>query len=206
MSANETTGNNGNFDVANHLDGILLGRIQTGDQNALSSLYDSRAGLVYSIILNVVRNAEDAEEVTQAVFLRIWERAQSFDPNRGSVLVWIVTIARRLAIDRTRSKHHRSQKVTVELEPEVTSKAGQAAVQSEAGRESEQIALGMVVGRALKKLERLSSDQRQVIELAYYGGLSHAEIAEQIATPLGTVKSRLRAAISQLRDILDTEA
>ncbi len=191
-----------NYDVAAHLDGVLLGRIQAGDQSGLAALYDSRASLIYSIVLNIVRSAEDAEEVTQAVFLRIWEKAQSFDPARGSVLVWIVTIARRLAIDRTRSKHHRSQKNMVELESGI----GHETAQSGFGKESEQLRLGILVERALKQLESLNSEHREVIELAYYGGLSHSEIAEQIAKPLGTVKSRLRAAIAHLRDLMGADS
>ncbi len=193
---------NGGFDFAAHLDGVLLGRIQAGDQSGLSALYDSRARLIFSVVLNIVRNNDDAQEVTQAVFLRIWEKAQSFDPQKGSVLAWIVTIARRLAIDRTRSKHHRAQKDSVELEPNSRDEA----MQSGAGKESEQLALGIVVERALNRLESLNSDHREVIELAYYGGLSHSEIAEQIEKPLGTVKSRLRAAISHLRDLMGADA
>ena len=189
------------FDISAHLDGVLLGRIQAGDESALAELYDSRGRLVYSVVLHIVRNEHDAEELTQEVFLRVWEKADSFDVKRGSPLAWIVTIARRLAIDRTRSKGHRAQKNTVELEPEIRQDAGQPDPEGT----HQQVILNMVVGKALARLKELNRDHREVIELAYYGGLSHAEIAEQISIPLGTVKSRLRAAISHLREILGAD-
>ncbi len=186
------------FDVTAHLDGVLLGRIQSGDQSALSGLYDSRSRLIYSIVLNIVHNTEDAEEVTQAVFMRIWAKAQSFDPQRGSVLVWIVTIARRLAIDRTRSKHHRIQKFSDRLE----SVSQQDLVQPGSENVHNQVIQSILVDRALKRLNKLNSEQREIIELSYYCGFSQTEIAQKIATPLGTVKSRLRAAVTRLRDIM----
>ena len=186
------------IDVAGHLDGILLGRIQAGDQEALAALYDSRGPLIYSVVFSFVRNRRDAEELTQDVFLRVWEKSRLFDARRGSPLAWMVTIARRLAIDRVRSRGHRGDTGAVSFDKDRETELSRGA--GESARPT--VALEMAIERALDKLSRLSGEQREVIELAYYDGLSHAEIAAELSIPLGTVKSRLRGAIKRLRELV----
>jgi RNA polymerase sigma-70 factor (ECF subfamily) len=174
-------------------DGMLIHRIRDRDETALSELYDAYASFVYSLARSVVRNDGDAEDITQEVFFRIWERAGTFDPSRGSPAAWITTMTRRLAIDKTRSRSFkaRGREAPIDVLPAAAAVDGSAAV------------LSAEANQVLEALERLEEPYRQVIRLSYYEGLSHSGIASRLDTPLGTVKSRLREGVVQLRKLLD---
>lgn len=186
-------------EVATEADAALLRLVQQRDESALALLYENRGRLVYSLALGVVHNESDAEEITQEAFFRLWQKAHMFDRKRGSVLSWLVTITRRLAIDRTRSKHYKSHSKQVTLTAAVESELN--AVLADDG--TARITLGVQAREVLAALERLDGRQREVIQLSYFQGLSHAQIANHLDAPLGTVKSRLRDALSQLRQVLD---
>ena len=176
-------------------DELLLRRIQSRDEAALAQLYDEKSRLVYSLAYSVVNDHGDAEEVTQEVFFRLWDRAAAFDPARGSVLAWLVTMTRRLAIDRTRSRQFKSR--GRESSIEVVAEGAAAAA---GGGKS--IEIGVEAGQVLDALERLDPRYRDVVQLSYYQGVSHSGIAEKLGIPLGTVKSRLREGVVQLRRLL----
>jgi RNA polymerase sigma-70 factor (ECF subfamily) len=152
--------------------------------------------MVYSLSLSIVRNVSDAEEVTQDVFLRIWNNAEHYDLELGSVAGWLSVITRRLAIDRTRSRMYRAG--TREIEPTSETEFGSVSASTVSGQ-----AEGREVLEALGKLE---SRHREIIRLSYFEGLSHSRIADRLSTPLGTVKTRLREAINHLRTIMKVEA
>jgi RNA polymerase sigma-70 factor (ECF subfamily) len=172
-------------------DAVLMGRIQSGDQKALAELYDQRQRLIYSLALSIVTSSADAEEITQEVFFRVWDKAAVFDEKRGGALSWIVTMTRRLAIDRTRSKHYKARARSAEINDD----SAPTTDGSEAFRALEH-------GEALSALKTLSAEHQEVINLSFFEGLSHSEIAAFLEKPLGTVKSRIREAIGKLRQQL----
>ncbi len=174
-------------------DASLLRRMRDRDEAALSEFYDAWADFVYSVARSILRNDGDAEEVTQEVFFRAWERAGSYDPARGSPAAWITTMTRRLAIDRTRSRTYRARgrEAPIDAVPAVATAGGNTA------------ALSAEAGQVLEALERLDEPYRELIRLSYYEGLSHSGIASRLGMPLGTVKSRLREGVVQLRRLLD---
>jgi RNA polymerase sigma-70 factor (ECF subfamily) len=174
-------------------DAALLNRVRDRDEKALSELYDAHAGFVYSLARSIVRNDGDAEDITQEVFFRVWERAGTFDPSRGSAAAWITTMTRRLAIDKTRSRTFKSRgrEASIDALPSSAAVDGAAAV------------LSAEANQVLEALNRLDEQYREVIRLSYYEGLSHSGIASRLGTPLGTVKSRLREGVAQLRKLLD---
>ncbi|HVQ31974.1 MAG TPA: sigma-70 family RNA polymerase sigma factor [Vicinamibacteria bacterium] len=162
----------------------LLRRLTGGDAAALGELYDRFAGLVNGLALRILRNTAEAEDVVQEVFVQVWRQAERFDPSRGSPEAWLCTIARTRALDRLRRRTARREEAS-EAAPGV----------SAAPRTEEALAVR-------KALEGLSADQRHALELAYYEGLTHTEIAARLGEPLGTVKTRIRTAMIRLRDVL----
>jgi len=183
-------------------DAMLMRLVQRGDEHALAMLYQNHSTLVYSLALSVVRNTSDAEEVALEVFTKVWQKAKTFDSRRGSVLAWMVTMTRRLAIDRTRSKHFKAAARGVEIEGVAEERLGSASVEQATSEVTQKLRADEV----MRALEQLESPYREVIELSYFEGLSHAKIASHLDTPLGTVKSRLRDGLKQLRKILDVGA
>ena len=167
----------------------LLRQMQTGDEAALEVLYRRYAGLVFTLALRIVGDPELAREVLQDAFLRCWDGRETYDPGRGRVPWWLMGIARNRAIDLLRSRSHQARL----REQEPLSGATRTPNQLDT---ADAVALRHGVARAL---EGLSAVQRQAIELAYYGGLTQVEIAEQLDEPLGTVKSRTREAMERLR-------
>lgn len=163
----------------------LLGRMATGDEQALVDLYRRVAPTVYATCLRILRNAEDANEVTSEAFWRVWTRADRFDANQSSALAWILVVTRRLALDRRRgrSRHGRALQRFHELRA--------------APEEKEDDVVGRRSLRAA--LRALPDADRALLESAYFDGLSGADIAARDRIPLGTVKSRMRAALVRLR-------
>jgi RNA polymerase sigma-70 factor (ECF subfamily) len=168
-----------------------------GDLAALEVLYDRYSMLVFSVSLRVLYDRQLAEDVTQEVFLRLWRRPQSFDPNRGRLLSWLMSVTRNRAIDERRrlARRVRAEDPVDEPLPDM----GEAD-----GRDDPQLALTLAELRwkVRDAMRCLPPAQRQVIELGYFGGLSQSEIAERTGLPLGTVKTRVRLAMSKLRNEL----
>lgn len=179
-------------------DGDLARRLKARDPRAMSDLYDRYGRLAYSLIYRVVRDGAAAEDLVQETFLRVWNRVQSFDEQRGSLGPWVLAVARNRAIDYLRSTEGRMAASALELDR----LERPAAFSSFDDR-----ALTIDRARALKAaFEKLSPTQKQVIELAYYEGLSQSEMAERIEQPLGTVKTWVRGALKALRDEIAGEA
>jgi RNA polymerase sigma-70 factor, ECF subfamily len=177
----------------------LLRRMQRGDEAALEMLYARYGGLVFTLALRIVGDAELAREVLQDTFLRAWDGSEMYDVGRGRVPWWLMGIARHRAIDLLRSRPHQSRLREREAAP-ATAAAGMAATSApNLPDRSEVVAVRHAVIRAL---ETLSTGQRQAIELAYFGGLTQVEIARELGEPLGTVKSRTREAMERLRGLL----
>jgi len=174
-------------------DAELVARLQRRDPQALAELYDRYGRLVYSLILRVVRDAGIAEDLVQETFLRVWNRVQGFDAEKGAIGPWLLAVARNRAIDYLRSASGRERNA---LEFEETDHPALYT-------DMEHDILTSDSARAVKAaMAKLSPQQRQVIELAYFEGLSQTEMAEKLKQPLGTVKTWVRAALKNLRDDL----
>jgi RNA polymerase sigma-70 factor (ECF subfamily) len=172
-------------------------RVGAGDEGALSELYDRHASLVFNLARAVVGDDPDAEEATEDVFLQLWTGADRFDPARGTLRAWLATMTRSRALDLVRARERRQ--ATVERAA-ARDEGGVAVVLSEPAGADESV-LRVEVRDALDRaLAMLNDDQRRAIELAYFGGLTQSEIAEHLAEPLGTVKTRIRDGMARLRD------
>ena len=167
--------------------------LATGDAGALASLYDESCSLVYGIALRILRNEADAEEITSDVYSQVWRCASTFDSSRGSVNAWLTTVARTRSIDRLRSRARSSR---VERLDSVFDLASSSDTPEQASW------LGQQRTKVREALRSLSAEQRQVIELAYFSGMSHSELAIAVGQPLGTVKTRIRLAMTKLRERL----
>ena len=173
----------------------LFQRIRNRDESALVALYERYAGLVMALALRVAGDRELSEEIVQDTFLRCWNGADSYHPDRGRVLTWLMGVARNRAIDALRSKQHHSRlREQTDLDSAPPAKGG-----IKDRDETEAVILRQVVAEAMHSLP---AAQRRVIELAYYGGLTQAEIASRLGEPLGTVKTRTRMAMEKLRGLL----
>jgi RNA polymerase sigma-70 factor (ECF subfamily) len=169
----------------------LIRGMAAGDRAAFAAFYDSYAPLAYSVILRIVRDRADGADVLQEVFWEAWRAADSYDPSRGSPEAWIVMRARTRAIDRVRARRRREETFVAPVDEAVARDAA-----ADVARQVEERGL---VGSAL---ERLPLPQREAIELAYFQGLSQTEIAERLKQPLGTVKTRIRAGLERLREVM----
>ncbi|WP_276363648.1 sigma-70 family RNA polymerase sigma factor [Daejeonella sp. H1SJ63] len=170
----------------------LIQAIQNKDKIGAEALYDMYSSSLYGVIYRIVLHEEIAEDLLQETFIRIWNSFSSYDTSRGKLFTWMVNIARNIAIDKTRSKDFRNSSKTENIENNVLSIEGN--FQSEMNPET----LG------LKELvEKLKPDQKMVLDLVYYKGYTHVEVAEQLEIPLGTVKTRLRNAIITLRKVFN---
>jgi RNA polymerase sigma-70 factor (ECF subfamily) len=172
----------------------LLRRIAARDKAALTDLYDQMSAAIYSMALRTLGSAHDAEEMVQETFVQIWERAGSFDPTRGSALGWALVITRNRCVDWFRT-HRRRARMLEEVGEEVKATVA-ADKDATAGLSAEEL------DNVRSAVGGLPADQRQAIELAFFGGLTHQEIAEQLVEPLGTVKARIRRGMLKLRDAL----
>ncbi len=170
----------------------LLRRIATGDRQALAGFYDQVARPLFSTATRILGDTHEAEEVVQDVFVQIWEKAATFDDALGSPFTWAMRITRNRSIDRLRSRQRRSKLADQFQENFEITSDGEAAV--ELGEEAV-IQIRSTVGN-------LPADQRRVIEMAFFGGLTHAEIAEALGEPLGTIKARIRRGMMKLRESL----
>ena len=167
----------------------LVLRVAKGDERAFLSLYDRYSPRVYALALRMLGDVMLAEEATQDTFLKLWSRARQFNPVKGSLVPWLLTIAHRTALDRLRLENRRPP-VSNSEEPDQTwsTLPDETTLSDEARWRSLYFAV-----------QSLSEEQRRVIDLAYYKGMSQSEIADVLGWPLGTVKSRVRAAMQALR-------
>jgi RNA polymerase sigma-70 factor (ECF subfamily) len=172
----------------------LAERLQRRETQAMADLYDRFGRLVYSVIYSIVHDAAVAEDLLQETFIRIWNRASGFDAARGALGPWLLTVARNRAIDHIRSAGARNVKNTLELE-EREHQSQQIDVEIDLQNQDQAKAIRAAMAK-------LTENQRRVIELAYYEGLSQTEMAEKLGEPLGTVKTWARSALKKLREEL----
>jgi RNA polymerase sigma-70 factor (ECF subfamily) len=171
-------------------DDELLAAIARGDEAALAELYDRFGRVAYGLALRIVRDAALAQDAVQDAFLAAWRTAASFDPARGKASTWLLMIVHRRAVDVVRREDRRRGE-TLDDAP------------IPSGDETDEEAFVRDERRRVQAaLQVLSDNEREAIELAYYGGLSQSEIAERLGVPLGTVKSRMFAGLARLRDAL----
>ena len=171
----------------------LMHSVASGDERAFATLYDRTSRQVYGLMLRIIGNAATAEEVLLDAYTQAWQQRIQYDEKRGTPLAWLITIARSRAIDRLRSMRGNDERHAVLDEASAHAEATDVAAEAEAREAGEHVR---------SALEVLPSEQREVIELAYYGGMSHSEIATRLGQPLGTVKTRVRLAMMKLREIL----
>ena len=177
-------------------DAALLARIAGGDPDALGALYDRYGRVVFGVLYRLLGAPEAAEEVTQDAFHAVWRRAATYRADRGAVRTWLLAIARNAAIDWRRTKGKR-----IEREAAID----EAAELVEEIRVDERVIARLRAERVREAVASLPEEQRIVLSLAFWSGLSQTEIAERTATPLGTVKSRVRLGMAKLRDRLSLE-
>jgi RNA polymerase sigma-70 factor, ECF subfamily len=176
---------------ASPADDLLLRRMLEGDADALLLLYKRYADPVYSLACRVLRDAQTAEEVTQDVFLKLWQKGTRYDPARGRFSTWLLGITRFAAIDRLRQEARRPVLADmVEDEADEPGREGSGLQDHADWQQGEDLRL---------LIQQLPTEQRQVLELAYFGGMTHSEMAEALGLPLGTVKGRLRLGLERLR-------
>jgi RNA polymerase sigma-70 factor, ECF subfamily len=170
--------------------------VADGSQKGLEDLYQAFSSLVYATAYRVLNDVHDAEEITQEVFANVWSKAKLFDQDRGRPEVWLSTMARNRAIDRLRSKRRRAQ-LRDDLEANAVTEPtdGQDDVFAQVRLHEE----SRVLHNAILQLK---PEQREVIEMTYFRGLSQSQAAEKLGTPLGTVKARIRRGISRLRTLI----
>lgn len=175
-------------------DRAALGRVAKGDHESLAEIYDRHGRLIYSLALRILRDQGEAEDIVQDVFAQAWRQASRYDGSRATVLGWLLTMTRSRAIDRLRGRRSRPEPAgTDDLLRDLPDLLVPA---------DEQLAWAGQAAQIRSALEALSVLQRVAIELAFYEGLTHAEIAERLELPLGTVKTRIRQGLLTLRDRL----
>jgi RNA polymerase sigma-70 factor (ECF subfamily) len=177
----------------------LLENTARGDRASFGQLYERYSGVLFSSAFQVLNDQAETEEVLQDVFLQIWDKARLYDRKRGKPLTWALTLTRNKSIDRLRSVKRRHRlKDEVEKEASVDEQRGAGAARSTdhvSALETNRMVRAAVL--------QLSDEQRQAIEMAYFGGLTQNEIAHELAEPLGTVKARIRRGMIKLKDIIE---
>ncbi len=175
----------------------LLRQASQGDEGAFAQLYDAVSARLFGLVVRVIRDRAQSEEVSQEAFLEIWRTASRFDEDRGSALSWMMTIAHRKAVDRVRSaeasgrRDNRYHDANHDVEYDTTADAAHSSLEAE---------------RVRRALQTLTPAQRSALELAYFGGYTHSEVATMLNLPLGTAKTRIRDGLIRLRDTLGLES
>ncbi len=178
-------------------DADLVGRVAARDESALGELFDRYSGLLLALSRRIVMDSSDAEEILQEVFLQVWNQAERYDRSRSSVSTWLVLIARSRSIDRLRSRQVKERTLTALKQENTqihTSPRGLSSVLLDQRRQ-----------RLSRELKELPTEQRQVLELAFFKGMTQSEIAGDTGIPLGTVKTRTLLAMKKLRRALQAE-
>lgn len=176
---------------------LLLRRIANGDRVSFQELHQRFAGLIFATAHHVLRDHQDTEDVTQEVFLNIWKKAALYHEGKGEPLTWVSSLARNRAIDRLRAKERRAKlRDAVQADP--------ASVAPAEIRDASELASLRERGQIVRSaVMQLNAEQRQVIEMAYFAGLSQSQIAQKIDAPLGTVKARMRRGLGKLRGLVE---
>lgn len=188
-----------NPDVGDALSGMQdtpehrLTRVAAGDKQAFAELYDATAPRIYGLVKRLLIDPAQAEEVTQEIYLEVWQTATRYKPERGSAMSWMLTMAHRRAVDRIRASQASRDR---------DSRIGIRDYDREYDQVAEHVEITMEGARVKRALQGLTELQRQAVELAYYGGLSHSEIAAELHVPVGTVKTRIRDGMIRLRDAM----
>jgi len=176
----------------------LIERIRQRDAAALDTLYARYSSPVYSLVWKILQSPEEAEDVALDVFWQVWQQADRYDPSRGAPPAWIFTVARSRAIDRLRARRRREGRTisfddpAVNLDPLDEEAAPDQVASFRQNRDAVRAAM-----------KALSAPQREAVELAFFRGLTHVEIAEKLGQPLGTIKTRIRQGLIRLRRVLD---
>lgn len=171
----------------------LMLRVAVGDENAFGLLYDALSARVFGLVRRILRDEAQSEEVTQEVFVEAWQQAARFDASRGTATTWLLTLAHRRAVDRVRASQasrDRDLREGMKEFRESYDDVESTAIEHDESR------------RVLQALERLSETQRDAIQLAYFGGYTHVEVAELLRIPVGTAKTRIRDGMNRLRDLM----
>jgi RNA polymerase sigma-70 factor (ECF subfamily) len=166
----------------------LVTAIRTGDQGAMAALYDRYSSIVYSVALRVLQDTAAAEDVLQDIFMQLWRNPGAFDASRGNMAAWLAVIARHRAIDalRRRKPEEDFENVIVSVEPDLASDADRS----------------RAMAKVREAFDSMAPPQRSALEMAYFEGLTHAEIAQKTGEPLGTIKTRIRTGLLSLRKVL----
>lgn len=176
-------------------DEALLGAVSGGDQGALSLLYQRHSGLLFAVALKILRARRDAEDALHDVFLEAWQRAGDYQPSRGTVRTWLLLRLRSRCLDRLRSRDRARE-----------ADGGEALLADLPAEETEAVDLAPDRARVRKAVQQLPEAQRTALELAWFHGLTGAQIAEKTGAPLGTVKTRLALGLARLRQVLEGSA
>lgn len=169
-------------------------RLIAGEEGALNEIYDQFSSFVYGLALRVIGDARAAEDVSQDVFVTVWERPGAFDPDRGSLRTWLGTLAHRRAVDHVRREEARRRRAVKDAARPVSTP------------DVEEMALALVTAERVRSaLATLPDDQRRAIQLAYFGGKTYRQVAEVLGIPEGTAKSRLRLDLRRIAGVLETE-
>ena len=180
--------------AARQADAAIIDRIAAGDRAAMAELYDRHSDVVFSLACRIVRQPADAEDVVQDVFTQAWRQAARYDAERASAAAWLLNITRTRAIDRLRAARTRQQISGGDERLESTPTVG--------ATQEDQVIGGERAERVRAALSVLGEAQRTAIDLAYFAGLTHGEIAARLSEPLGTVKTRIRSGLLKLREAL----
>jgi RNA polymerase sigma factor (sigma-70 family) len=169
-------------------------RLIAGDEGALNEIYHQFSSFVYGLALRVIGDARAAEDVSQDVFVTVWERPDAFDPDRGSLRTWLGTLAHRRAVDYVRREEARKRRAIKD------------AARPETTPDVEEMAMALVTAERVRAaLATLPDEQRRAIQLAYFGGKTYRQVAEVLGIPEGTAKSRLRLSLRRIAGVLETE-
>ena len=168
----------------------LVTAVRAGDQGAMAALYDRYSSIVYSVALRVLQDAGSAEDVLQDIFMQLWRNPGAFDSSRGSLAAWLAVITRNRSIDALRRRRPESniEDVVVSVEADLASEAERS----------------RAMGKVRSVLEAMPAAQRSALEMAYFEGLTHSEIAAKTGEPLGTIKTRIRTGLLLLRKVFAT--
>jgi RNA polymerase sigma-70 factor (ECF subfamily) len=172
-------------------------RLQKGDKSALGNIYDAYYKLVYGLIYTILKGKEESEDCLQEVFVQLWEKADQFDPSRGNLYSFLMTMARNKAIDVTRSRDYKDSKKEDHIINNFT-----LTPESKYNNPHEDLELNERAGMVRQALKRLSEKEREVLHVAYFNGMTQSEISSKFDIPLGTVKYRMRQGMIKLKDLL----
>jgi RNA polymerase sigma-70 factor (ECF subfamily) len=172
-------------------DGALVAAIRNGNQEAMAELYDRYSSVVYAVALRVLGDTNAAEDILQEIFMQLWRKPGAFDASRGNLAPWLAVITRNRAVDVLRKRRPQSEleDTTLTVDPDFAGEADR----------------GLIVEKVRSALQAMSSQQRSALEMAYFEGYSHSEISAKTGEPLGTIKTRIRSGLMQLRKLVETK-